>query len=69
VDSAEEARSPIAARRGRHVEGSDGRELARAGLLELGFAPAEADALLAEAQGESPEQLISDALRGAHAGA
>ena len=66
VDSAGEARAPIAARRGTRAEGS-GRELARAGLLELGYAPAEADALLAEAEGESAQQLISDALRGAHA--
>ena len=66
VDGAEEARTPIAARRGTRVEGS-GRELARAGLLELGYAPTEADALLAEAEGENAEQLISDALRGAHA--
>jgi len=67
VDGAEEARAPIAARRGTHVEGSDGRALARAGLIELGYAPAEADALLAQAEGESADQLISDALRGAHA--
>ena len=66
VDGAEEARAPIAARRGTRAEGS-GRELARAGLLELGYAPTEADALLAEAEGENAEQLISDALRGAHA--
>jgi len=67
VDGAEEARAPIAARRGTHVEGSDGRALARAGLIELGYAPAEADALLGQAEGESADQLISDALRGAHA--
>jgi len=69
VDGAEEARAPIVARRGARADGSDGRELARAGLIELGYAPAEADALLAHAEGDSPEQLISDALRGAHAGA
>jgi len=65
VDGAEEAFAPIAARRGGRVQSSDGRELARAGLLELGYAPAEADALLAHAQGESADELISDALRGA----
>jgi Holliday junction DNA helicase RuvA len=66
VDGAEQARGPIAARRGTRVGGSDERELARAGLLGLGYAPAEADALLAQAEGEGAEQLISDALRGAH---
>ena len=65
VDGAEEAFAPIAARRGGRVQGSDGRELARAGLLELGYTPAEADALLAHAQGESADELISDALRAA----
>ena len=67
VDGVENVRAPIAARRGNREEGSEVRELARAGLLELGYAPAEADALLGEAQGESADQLISDALRGAHA--
>jgi Holliday junction DNA helicase RuvA len=69
VDGAEEAFAPIAARRGARGQGSDGRELARAGMLELGYAPAEADALLAQAQGESAEELISDALRGAQSSA
>jgi holliday junction DNA helicase RuvA len=69
VDGAEEAFAPIAARRGARVQGSDGRELARAGMLELGYAPAEVDALLAQAKGESAEELISDALRGAQSSA
>ena len=43
----------------------DPRALARDGLLELGFAPAEADALLAGAEGESAEELLGAALRGA----
>lgn len=45
---------------------SDGpHELARAGLLELGYEPVEADRLLAAATGETPEELLSSALRGA----
>lgn len=63
----------LAARRG---EGSDGlgdgadggRGLARAGLLELGYSPAEVDSLLLDAEGESAEQLIAHALRLARAG-
>jgi Holliday junction DNA helicase RuvA len=43
----------------------DPRTLARDGLLELGFPAAEAEALLAEAEGESAEDLIQAALRGA----
>jgi Holliday junction DNA helicase RuvA len=43
----------------------DPRSLAREGLLELGFAVAEADKLLAKAEGESVEDLIGAALRGA----
>jgi holliday junction DNA helicase RuvA len=50
--------------------GADGgRGLARAGLLELGYAPAEVDGLLLGAEGESAEQLIAHALRLARAGA
>ncbi|HUH81113.1 MAG TPA: Holliday junction branch migration protein RuvA [Solirubrobacteraceae bacterium] len=60
------ARVPLIARRGR--PGSP-RALARAGLVELGYAPEEADELLADAEGESPEELISSALRLARAGA
>ncbi|MFL5843975.1 MAG: Holliday junction branch migration protein RuvA [Solirubrobacteraceae bacterium] len=45
---------------------SDGpHELARAGLLELGYEPNEADRLLAAAEGETPEQLLASALRAA----
>ena len=43
----------------------DPRRLARDGLLELGYAPAEADALLRDAAGQSPEELLQDALRAA----
>jgi Holliday junction DNA helicase RuvA len=45
------------------------RELARAGLLELGFVAAEADRLLADAAGETVEELIAQALRATRQGA
>ena len=45
--------------------GDDPRHVARDGLLELGFAPAEAQALLAAAEGETAEELLASALRGA----
>jgi Holliday junction DNA helicase RuvA len=45
-----------------------GRGLARAGLLELGYSPAEVDSLLLDAEGESAEQLIAHALRMARTG-
>jgi Holliday junction DNA helicase RuvA len=41
------------------------RALAREGLLELGYGPAEAEELLRGAEGESAEALIADALRAA----
>jgi Holliday junction DNA helicase RuvA len=40
-----------------------GRTLARDGLIELGYSPGEAEGLLVDAQGDSAEQLIADALR------
>ncbi|MEA2475610.1 MAG: holliday junction helicase RuvA [Thermoleophilaceae bacterium] len=43
----------------------DPRTLAREGLLGLGFTPVEADRLLDKARGETPEDLIAEALRGA----
>jgi holliday junction DNA helicase RuvA len=43
----------------------DPRRMARDGLLELGYAPAEADALLRDAAGQSPEELLQGALRAA----
>jgi Holliday junction DNA helicase RuvA len=43
----------------------DPRVLARDGLLELGFPPAQAEALLAAAEGDTVEALIGDALRSA----
>ncbi|HLM85149.1 MAG TPA: Holliday junction branch migration protein RuvA [Solirubrobacteraceae bacterium] len=53
-------RTPILARRGAE---QDPRLLAREGLLELGYAPLEAEELLADAEGETAEQLIAGALR------
>jgi Holliday junction DNA helicase RuvA len=44
--------------------GDDGpRAIAREGLIELGFAPLEAEGLLAEVSGETPEELLAAALR------
>jgi holliday junction DNA helicase RuvA len=51
------------------AEGEDGgRTLARAGLIELGYAPGEAEGLLMDAHGESAEELIAHALRLARSG-
>jgi Holliday junction DNA helicase RuvA len=44
------------------------RELARDGLLELGYAPPEAERLLAEVEGDSAEELIAAALRATRRG-
>jgi len=55
-----------AAGRGRGAA-SDPRLLAREGLLELGYAPGEAEELLAGADGETAEELIAGALRLARA--
>jgi Holliday junction DNA helicase RuvA len=41
----------------------DPRSLAREGLLNLGYQPAEAERLLSEAEGETPEQIVQAALR------
>jgi holliday junction DNA helicase RuvA len=41
----------------------DPRTLARQGLVGLGFSVQEADELLAEAAGDTPEELIGEALR------
>ena len=49
------------------TRGDDPRMLAREGLLELGFQPAEAQALLEAAEGETAEDLLASALRGARA--
>ena len=47
------------------VRGDDPRHLARDGLIGLGFSPPEADALLDGAPGDTPEALISHALKAA----
>ena len=49
----------------RHTPSDDPRALAREGLLGLGFTSQEADGLLDQAAGETPEELISDALKAA----
>ena len=49
----------------RHTPTDDPRTLAREGLLGLGFSPQEADGLLDEAAGDTPEDLISEALKAA----
>jgi Holliday junction DNA helicase RuvA len=49
----------------RRTASDDPWTLAREGLLGLGFTHQEADRLLAEAGGESPEELIAGALRAA----
>ena len=47
------------------TRGDDPRMLARDGLLGLGFSPQEADKLLDGAPGDTPEDLIAHALKGA----
>jgi hypothetical protein len=46
----------------------DPRALARDGLIHLGYTLTEADALLARAEGDTPEELIGAALRSAGGG-
>ncbi|MBN1529074.1 MAG: Holliday junction branch migration protein RuvA [Thermoleophilaceae bacterium] len=45
--------------------GDDPRALARDGLIGLGFSPQEVDGLLEDADGDTPEDLIAEALRAA----
>jgi Holliday junction DNA helicase RuvA len=45
------------------VEDDDARSLAREGLLNLGYTPPEAEKLLSDADGESPEEIVQAALR------
>jgi holliday junction DNA helicase RuvA len=49
----------------RHTPTDDPRTLAREGLLGLGFTPQEAESLLDSAAGDTPEDLISEALKAA----
>jgi Holliday junction DNA helicase RuvA len=60
--------APISARRGAQDSSVGQRGLAREGLLELGYAPLEAEQMLRSADGDSAEALIADALRLARAG-
>jgi Holliday junction DNA helicase RuvA len=68
----EAADESILASRATHDPGDGdagtGRGLARAGLIELGYAPGEVDGLLMDAEGESAEELIAYALRLARSG-
>ncbi len=67
----EAAGESILASRGSRDDAHDtgtGRGLARAGLIELGYAPGEADGLLIDAEGESAEELLAHALRLARSG-
>jgi Holliday junction DNA helicase RuvA len=47
----------------RHTPSDDPRTLAREGLLGLGFTPQEADGMLDTAAGDTPEDLIAEALK------
>ena len=49
----------------RRTATDDPRTLAREGLLGLGFTPQEADGLLDKTDGDTPEDLIAGALKGA----
>jgi holliday junction DNA helicase RuvA len=49
----------------RRTASDDPRTLAREGLVGLGFTPQEADGLLETAAGDTPEDLIAEALRAA----
>jgi holliday junction DNA helicase RuvA len=49
----------------RRTAADDPRTLAREGLLGLGFTPQEADGLLDQSEGETAEELIAGALKGA----
>jgi holliday junction DNA helicase RuvA len=49
----------------RRTASDDPRTLAREGLLGLGFSPQEADGLLDGTAGDTPEDLIAEALRAA----
>jgi Holliday junction DNA helicase RuvA len=49
------------------LRADDPRSLAREGLVELGFSLEEAEALLRDATGDTPEDLLQQALRAARA--
>jgi Holliday junction DNA helicase RuvA len=60
-------RGRIVARRGAGEREPSAYALARASLIELGYAAGEADEMLRDASGESAEELVGDALRGSRA--
>jgi holliday junction DNA helicase RuvA len=65
IDAGDARGGTILARRSGAGAGEpSARELARASLLELGYAPAEADEMLLDADGESAEELVGEALKG-----
>jgi holliday junction DNA helicase RuvA len=69
LDPSAQANGAIVAHRGEE-NGSElpgQRALAREGLLELGYGPAEAQELLRAAEGDSAEELLAQALRNARA--
>jgi Holliday junction DNA helicase RuvA len=47
------------------TRGDDPRHVAREGLIDLGFQPAEEQGLLDGAEGETAEELLASALKGA----
>jgi Holliday junction DNA helicase RuvA len=47
----------------RGTDSDEPRALAHEGLLGLGFQPAEADEMLEGVNGETPEELLAEALR------
>ena len=49
------------------AEGGDARALARDGLVNLGYAPLEAEQLLDDIEGDDPQELVAAALRKAAA--
>jgi Holliday junction DNA helicase RuvA len=63
ADALAESGKGIVARRGRGP--TQPRGLARDGLLELGYSPGEAEELLRDAEGDSAEELLAQALRAA----
>ncbi len=67
TSEAEANGAAILATRGEPTSEMDHRALARAGLIELGYAPGEAEGLLVEAEGDTAEDLIAHALRLARA--
>jgi Holliday junction DNA helicase RuvA len=48
--------------------GDSPRDLAREGLIELGYAPPEAERLLSQSSGETAEELLASALRSTRRG-